>query len=296
MHRYDLKATFDVLVGQEPAERFTVYTDVLTPRSKFLTATRKPEWLAGNTSKPVDLSDEDPDVFQAYLNCVYFGSEALHEHSVEFERQLPASNVDLLVFVGSPNRDEHSLAQCFEEFGFKVQSVRLNSRTDYTCAYDVSFEDAEKATKALADCNQKIIGGRSFFVCGVSAPHDQMGNPARSGLADTGSEALIKLYLLADKLQDFATANIIMDQLIKFVAETGEIPKHGPTSLAYNSSACSNPLRALLRDYWVYHMPTDVADHLKTNNSPKDFLQDVATELMLLKLDKFTTKNVNLIR
>lgn len=58
-----------------------------------------------------------------------------------------------------------------------------------------------------------------------------MGNPARSGLANTGFEALIKLYLLADKLQDFATANVVMDQLIKFVAETGEIPKHMPTSL-----------------------------------------------------------------
>ena len=83
---------------------------------------------------------------------------------------------------------------------------------------------------------------------------------------------------------------MIMDELIKFVAQTGEIPKHGPTSLAYNSTADSSPLRALLRDYWVYQIPTDGADHLKANDFPKDFLQDVATELMLVKLGKATAE------
>ncbi|GAB7331748.1 hypothetical protein MBLNU13_g03718t1 [Cladosporium sp. NU13] len=86
---------------------------------------------------------------------------------------------------------------------------------------------------------------------------------------------------------------MIMEELIKFVAETGEIPKHGATSIAYNSAASSNPLRTLLRDYWVYQMPADGADHLKASNFPKDFLQDIATELMLLKLGETTTKNVN---
>ena len=287
MHRYDLKETFDIIVGQEPAQRFTVHTDVLVPRSKFLTATRKPEWLAGNASKPVDLSDEDPDVFQTYLNCVYFGSKVLHEHTVEFKRQLVASNVELLVCAADPKLDEMSLARSLEEFGFKIKSIRFHSRTDFSCAYDVEFEDAEKATKAFADCNKELIGGPFLEVC-PSAARDQMANPARSGLADAGSEALIKVYLLADKLQDLATANMIMDKLIKFVAQTGEIPKHGPTSLAYNSTADSSPLRALLRDYWVYQIPTDGADHLKANDFPKDFLQDVATELMLVKLGKAT--------
>jgi hypothetical protein len=72
--RYDLQATFDIIVGKPPSpvQRFTVHTDVFTQRSRFLCAVRKPQWLT-DVTKPVDLTDEDPEIFQAYLNCVYFG-------------------------------------------------------------------------------------------------------------------------------------------------------------------------------------------------------------------------------
>lgn len=83
--RFDLEATFDVTVGKLPAQkRFTVYTNILTKRSGFMRAARKPEWLNGDLRKPVDLEDEDPEVFHAYLNCVYFGADTLKEHSHKF--------------------------------------------------------------------------------------------------------------------------------------------------------------------------------------------------------------------
>lgn len=49
----------------------------MTKRSEFFRAARSPEWLAvsADPTKPVDCTDDDPDVFSAYLNCVYFGAE-----------------------------------------------------------------------------------------------------------------------------------------------------------------------------------------------------------------------------
>lgn len=288
-HRYDLRATFDVLVGQAPAERFAVHTDVLTAYSKFLAATRKPEWLAGNASRPVDLSDEDPEVFQAYLNCVYFGPKALREHIVEFERQMSAFKVELFVCVAHADPDEDSVARFFEKYD-GLKRVRFKKNSGVTCSYYVAFDTAENAAKASANIDGQLLGGRTLTAC-TSGGCERIARLARSGLADNGSEALIRLFLLADKLQDLTTVNMVMDQLVEFIANTNEIPKVAPTSFAYNSTASSNPLRAFLRDCWVYRMPTDGIDHFKTDDFPKDFLQDVATELMCLKQGAATSED-----
>lgn len=53
-----------------------MYTEVLPLYSNFLKAARRREWSADPT-KPVNLQDEDPRVFSRYLNCVYFGAQAL---------------------------------------------------------------------------------------------------------------------------------------------------------------------------------------------------------------------------
>lgn len=82
---------------------------------------------------------------------------------------------------------------------------------------------------------------------------------------------------------------MVMDELISFADKTEEIPKHVPTSLAYSSPASSSPVRALLSDYWVIQIPTDGVEYLKANDFPKDFLKDVSTKLMLLRLGKAAT-------
>jgi hypothetical protein len=64
------------MVGKAPAQRFTVYTDILISHSGFFRAARKPEWT--EPLKPTSLEDEDPVVFSRYLNCVYFGVHALN--------------------------------------------------------------------------------------------------------------------------------------------------------------------------------------------------------------------------
>jgi hypothetical protein len=85
---YDLEDTFDVVVGDPSSSestRFTLHTNVFVAQSGFLSATRKPEWIAQNPGRPVDLKDEDPELFQAYMNCVYFGFESIEHWADAFE-------------------------------------------------------------------------------------------------------------------------------------------------------------------------------------------------------------------
>jgi hypothetical protein len=79
---YNLEHTFDVIVGDQSSpesKRFTLHTDVFVAQSGFLAAVRKPEWIAQDPEKPVDLQDEDPELFQAYMNITYFGSETIEQ-------------------------------------------------------------------------------------------------------------------------------------------------------------------------------------------------------------------------
>lgn len=45
-------------------------------RSEFFRAARSAQWLKDPT-KPVDLSDYDADIFEAYLNCAYLGARII---------------------------------------------------------------------------------------------------------------------------------------------------------------------------------------------------------------------------
>ncbi|GAB7331757.1 hypothetical protein MBLNU13_g03725t2 [Cladosporium sp. NU13] len=74
---YDLEDTFEVVVGKPLLQfkHFTIYANVFTGRSIVLAARQGPE--SDNEEGLVDLKGEDPEIFQAYLSCVYFGPETL---------------------------------------------------------------------------------------------------------------------------------------------------------------------------------------------------------------------------
>lgn len=90
--------------------------------------------------------------------------------------------------------------------------------------------------------------------------------------------------MLADKLQDLVTTNLIMGELIRLAAGTSEIPRHVHVNHAYSSTTSTSPLRTLVRDYWVYHYPKDGPSLIKDNDYPKDFLQDVTAEMIRREL------------
>lgn len=216
--RHDFSSTFDILVGQLPGnvQRFTVHTDVLTRRSRFFAAARKHEWIAGEEAKPVDLSDEDPEVFQTYLNCVYIGPETLKGIGGAFEREVRRSAEGLSeLFVYNICKDVTTkmLVQRCERFGeikmAKIATLKAPHHGSPRAARIV-FATAEAGEAAMEFFHGLIFHGHrltvhaSFKGIGDLLDHWSL----RFEVADRHYDTLMRLYLLADKLQDLATANI----------------------------------------------------------------------------------------
>jgi hypothetical protein len=170
---------------------------LFTDRSGFFRAARKPEWLKDNPKNPVDLEDEDAEVFGTYVNCVYFGSEALQHY-------------------------QHYV--------------------DPTASESESESDRDQREKEL----------------------------------DAECEALIRVYLIADRLQDLITTNMAIDELVRFRTIMKHIPDKPHISLVYGQTAENSPLRRLMRDYWAYEIVPSEMGQLK--GFPKDFVRDIAVE------------------
>ena len=91
--------------------------------------------------------------------------------------------------------------------------------------------------------------------------------------------------MLADKLQDLATANLVIDEVIKFSAWIGAIPSRSQICIAYESTVDGSPLRTLIRNMWVCTSKQEVLQCLRESGYPPDFLQDIAAELVRAKVD-----------
>jgi hypothetical protein len=195
LFRPSLDDTFFVLVSNELQEQkcFTLHTNVFVARSGFFKAARPAAW---NTDplKPMILDDDDPEVFENYMRCVYSG--------------------DLDPF-----------------------------------------------------------------------PYERL------GLDDAHVNALIKMWVLADKLLDPKTANLVMDKIVNFCAALIEFPDISCFKLAYSSTAKGSPLRSffcamvLCEDMWgVFDDP---------NELPPDFFLDMAVELIRMKKESHGNGIIN---
>jgi len=101
---------------------------------------------------------------------------------------------------------------------------------------------------------------------------------ARQGEADQKFEALVSTYVLADKLRDPITANMVSDKILEVSHDTSKVPSAKAVTIAYQSTTNRDPLRILLRDMCMYHGRT-----LPTGGDvswPVEFLQDVVNKLM----------------
>lgn len=219
------------MVGKEPnSQRFTVYTNVLTTRSDFLKAARKPEWVADHT-KPTDLGDEDPEVFSRYLNCVYFGVEALGLHD------------------GAPKDDGKSQDYAKPELG--PDAFHCSER-EHRALFEEELKEQTNGNKYL------IYLSHTFLI-------------------------LAKLYLLADRLQDMKTANLVIDEIICFCTQEGKDPGPGFVRLVYESTVHGHPLRKWLRDSCVYDTCSSYYMQLHVSEFHSEFARDVMVEFVRLR-------------
>lgn len=290
--RFDFSGpTVNVLVGKQPStvEHFSVHANLFTKRSKFLRAARKPEWLDGDSPRPVDLSDAEPAVFHAYLGCVYRGPATLEleENRGTFERKVrervtgcTTLDVDNIY----THVDEGMLRECFQEFG-DIENVniftRCFSRVPPRCA-NVKFTTADAARAAL-----NARDGYKFHDKYLEVKYESLhGRPLeeeqsrRYEVAEPGYAALVNVYLLADKLQDPTTVNMVLDAIYRHFKLTRVHP--GPESVArvHDSLVEDDPLYRLFIDMWTYA----VDDHycsvrLRTNEFPRSFFRAIAISL-----------------
>ena len=65
---------------------------------------------------------------------------------------------------------------------------------------------------------------------------------------------LFKLYILADKLEDLKSANLVMNEILRFGDEFGRFLCPPLMKLIYDSTPANSPLRAIARDTIVYEL------------------------------------------
>jgi len=211
------------MVGKAPAQRFTVYADVLIPRSSFFKAARKPEWT--DATKATCLEDEEPTVFTRYLNCVYFGVQTLN-----LDGDAPEDD-----------REPHSPEE------------DLQPRPD---AFDRAEEKHTAGSKIAEEYGNYHVYVQQCFI------------------------ALAEVYFLADRLQDLETANLIIDQIIRFAASRRVLPWVQVANLVYESTVHGNPLRKLLRDYCVYETHGSGYMEMYYSGWPSELTRDVTAEFL----------------
>jgi hypothetical protein len=79
---------FNIVVGVGPKQKtFTVYNDVIIPRSEFFRAARSNTWIKDDPTRPTSLEHEDPETFAAYLHAVNYDRiriEGLHVYETGY--------------------------------------------------------------------------------------------------------------------------------------------------------------------------------------------------------------------
>jgi hypothetical protein len=95
--------------------------------------------------------------------------------------------------------------------------------------------------------------------------------------------ALIMLHVLADKLGDLLTANLIMAQIISFSDGSRSLPSIASINLAYASTVEASPLRLFPLDQFIYEAETNYFDGEKLSQYPAEFFRDIAVEYVAVK-------------
>lgn len=83
-------------------------------------------------------------------------------------------------------------------------------------------------------------------------------------------------------MADFKTASMAIGEIIRASDHLGYIPMQGPISLVYASTAKDNPLRTLLRDYWIYESNANDAECLRAAGFPSQCVLDIAVEMLTI--------------
>lgn len=99
-------------------------------------------------------------------------------------------------------------------------------------------------------------------------------------VSDARTRVLIKLYVLADKLIDPNTANLVIDELVRHVDGLSFLPSPFFLKIVYQCTPKGSPLRAIFRDWHIHEVDHGWLQRLLDVawNPPVDFINDIVIE------------------
>lgn len=208
----DFENTFDVLVGSPPDQkRFSLHYDLMNERSGYFTAARSGRWNETDPSKPTDLSNEDPKVFEDYVHTVYFNRVRVGGLELGDDK----------LFESNATMEEGFAQHCDTTVDGVIYTLKINRR---------------------------FLG-------------------------------LMQLYALANMLVDHKTTNMIIDEVIRTVDLTKNVPGGNAVRVVYSFTVHGDGMRTLLSEYYAAHATNEEMTQAK-GNWPDDFMRDLAVVLL----------------
>jgi hypothetical protein len=207
----------------------------------------------------------------------------------KFHRYHLTDTFDVLVGT-APNRQRftvhHDLITQRSEFFRAARSRRWTKRNKPTKLVDEQPHMFSAYMNCLYLGADFMIERPATLVIEGSISEDDKEKANKNDEEDT-MRFLVDLYILADKLLDPISANLIIDKLIAFVDTLSWMPGPITITYVYNNTVDGNPLRRLCRDWRIHEIahgwPMKTA---KTEwNLPHEFLQDLLIENARLQLE-----------
>lgn len=148
------------------------------------------------------------------------------------------------------------------------------------------FEEFLHATHDWEEFEQEISDAIDALKPHATDDDEEVG-PEKCRKREQMFDTLIGVYILADKYEDLAGANRVIDQIIRFSHETELLPQLGAINQAYEWSLEGSPLRKLLRDMFVHELSPRFLDAVVRDDVNPDFTADVAVEYCRLRHENF---------
>jgi len=144
-----------------------------------------------------------------------------------------------------------------------------------------------------APSEQIVDAGFPVDLTKDQTPKDAVGSSAGTENYEEHMENvrfLVDVYLLADRLLDPTTANLVIDELIDFVGARNRTTNQAIISHVYASTAEGNPLRKLVIEWWLREVDqTWTGDHPKAEwGLPLEFLQDFIIRICALRVQRLS--------
>lgn len=166
------------------------------------------------------------------------------------------------------------------------------------------IKDSQQATD-LTDLHPEVFSHYLQLVCTGKfvQPNAAVSQPSEGGhqnavetaaraieASQSHLKALAKLYVLADKLEDLTSANLVMDEFLAAHGKTTKIVLASLITWIYEHTPASSPLRTVVRDIILFETGVDYYKGSQSKLLPRELLLDVLGKDSRIKQENLNTR------